>query len=592
MKLTAIRCLTFASVLSVATVLSMTTGLPTTAASPITTGLPAATAASVAPAAASIGAPVPSGTLRIAGPLRDGGVVRGTGLSWRPGALPPGDRLLSFAVGYAWSGCKTLTAGRATSCVAAADAAATPYAARRYVVGHVDTGRYLRLRVTAAEVVETNPATFAFRIIRTSVIVATGQRVRGYPPGHRPVTEFLNGLPERQTGSTQENFQVDTPHFAAADGQPVQRYRIDQGPWRAMPASRVFSTGTLAVGRHQVTVRTANRAGHTILRFRWRVTPLPAPVPCTRPGGRACWYPPHLDSAGHPMRWDWQIGRVTPLQRTGARAVDIYDIDGFLTTRAEISQIHHSWQASTLAHPKAVCYLDLAWEDYRPDASPGGYFPAATLGKVYYGYPQERWVDFRQLDQLKPMLDERISMCARKGFDAVELDDIDSFDPPGTTGFQLTVGDAQNFLAWAMNDVHAHGMTVLWKNAPGLAYWGVRYADGAVVEECYIYHECFAAWNRGTKQDGITCSALHGPTPCGWDVFTADHTARQPTGKWVGEAEYDADAYVCNPAKHCTGPHRFARYCQLVYAPRNGFAAVKFDVDLDGAVFLPCPRGT
>jgi hypothetical protein len=75
-------------------------------------------------------------------------------------------------------------------------------------------------------------------------------------------------------------------------------------------------------------------------------------------------------------------------------------------------------------------------------------------------------------------------------------------------------------------------------------------------------------------------------------VFTADHTARQPTGKWVGEAEYGADGYVCNPGKHCTGPHAFARYCQRVYAPPNGFAAVKFDVDLDGAVFLPCPRGT
>ena len=163
---------------------------------------------------------------------------------------------------------------------------------------------------------------------------------------------------------------------------------------------------------------------------------------------------------------------MTPRQRTGARAVDIYDIDGFLTTRAEVRQFHSRWQAHTLAHPKAVCYLDLAWEDYRPDASPGRYFPAAALGKVYFGYPQERWVDFRQLDQLKPMLDERISMCARKGFDAVELDDIDNFDPPSTTGFHLTVGDAQNYLAWALNDVHGHGMTVLWENAPGLAWWG------------------------------------------------------------------------------------------------------------------------
>ncbi len=70
------------------------------------------------------------------------------------------------------------------------------------------------------------------------------------------------------------------------------------------------------------------------------------------------------------MRWDWQIGRVTPLQRTGRRAVDIYDIDGFLTTRAQVRAIHTRWQAATLPHPKAVCYLDLAWEDYRPDASP------------------------------------------------------------------------------------------------------------------------------------------------------------------------------------------------------------------------------
>jgi Glycoside-hydrolase family GH114 len=548
---------------------------------------PAVASARVAGPAAVIEPPVAHGRLRVTGSLRDGGVVRASGLSWRPGRLPHGDRLLTFEVGYAWQACKTPAAG----CVAAADSTVTPYAARSYRVGHADTGKYLRIRVTAAEVVETNPATFAFSIVRTSVITVTGRTVAGYPAGRRPVTGFLNGLPERQTGSPEEYFQVVTPHYAAADGAPGQQYRIDRGPWRAMPASRVFYTGTLGLGWHQVAVRTANRAGATILRFRWQVVPLPAPVGCTRPHGQSCWYPPHLDSTGHPMRWDWQIGRVTPLQRTGARAVDIYDIDGFLTTRAQVRQIHDGWQAHTLAHPKAVCYLDLAWEDYRPDGSPGGYFPASALGRVYFGYPQERWVDFRQLDALKPMLNERISMCARKGFDAVELDDIDSFDPPSTTGFQLTVGDAQNYLAWALNDVHRHGMTVLWKNAPGLAWWGVRYADGAIVEECYIYDQCFASWQVGQHQDGITCTALSGPTPCGWDVFTTDRTARQPTGKWVGEAEYDADGFVCNPGQRCRGLHRFARYCQLVYAPRNGFSAVKFDVNLDGSMFYPCPRG-
>jgi hypothetical protein len=369
-----------------------------------------------------------------------------------------------------------------------------------------------------------------------------------------------------------------------------------------MPANGVFYTGTLGIGPHQVRVRTANRAGATQAGYSWRVVPMPAPLACRPADGRACWYPPHLAS-GHgaagprPMRWDWQIGRTTPLQRTGKHAVDIYDIDGFLTTPAEVHTIASRWQASTLAHPKTVCYLDLAWEDYRPDASPSprGSFPAAALGNVYYGYPEERWVDFRQLDALKPMLRDRIGMCARKGFDAVELDDIDSFDPPSTTGFRLTPGDAQNFLAYAFNLIHQDGMTGLWKNSPLLSWWGRQYADGAVLEECYTYHMCSAAQLRGSSQYGITCTGLSGATPCGWDDFTTDRTATQPNGKWVGDAEYGADHYVCNPGQggqKCQGPHAFAAFCRAVYAPPLGFAAVKFDVNLDGKVFYPCPRGS
>jgi Glycoside-hydrolase family GH114 len=565
---------------------------------PLETAAPAGAARgspAVRPArAAAISPPVSSGTLRIAGLPRDGSPVRATGLSWRPSPLPPGDRLLSFAVAYAWKACAARSGGRGRHCAKAADATVTPFAARHYVAGHADTGKYLKITETATEVVETDPATFTFRVIRSSRSYTARRTVRRYPSGPPPVSGFLNGLPEHHTASRQEYFQVSAPHYRAASGPVTQSYRVDHGPWRAMPHSRVFQAGKLALGPHRVEVLTAGRAGHTVLAFRWRVVPLPAPVPCMAGHGGSCWYPPHLNRRGHPMRWDWQIGRVTPRQRTGRRAVDIYDIDGFLTTPAEIQRLHTTWQASTLAHPKAVCYLDLAWEDYRPDASPapfGRFFPASALGKIYYGYPQERWVDFRQLSKLKPMLNERIAMCARKGFDAVELDDIDSFDPPSTTGFHLTPGDAQNYLAYAFNQVHREGMTALWKNSPLLAWWGARYADGAVVEECYTYGGCFAASQRGNRQYGITCTALRGPTPCGWDVFTADHTAGQPTGKWVGEAEYGADHFVCNPGQRCPYKRRFATFCRRVYKPAHGYAAVKFDVDLDGRIFRPCPAG-
>jgi len=547
----------------------------------VTLALPAAgilaPVSRAAPATSSAGRippPVHRGTLRISGVLRDGAVVTAAGLRWSVPRLPRGMTRLSFEVAYTWQTCDT--GGR--HCRPGSDTTAAPFAARRYVVGHAEAGRRLRVTETASEVIETERVPFTFQVIRRSVSAVAAVPVRAYPRHQPPVTAFVNGTPEARTASAEEYFQVAALHANAADGPARQWYRVDHGPWRAMPTSRVFYTGTLAPGPHQVAVRTASRAGATRISFGWQVEPPASPLPCQG----QCWYPPHLDRTGHPMRWDWQIGRTVPLQRTGRNAVDIYDVDGFLTTRAEVTAIKTTWQAATLPHPRAVCYLDLAWEDYRPDATPGTAFPAAALGHVYYGYPEERWVDLRQLDALEPMLRERIGMCARKGFDAVELDDIDSFDPPSTTGFHLTPGDLQNFLAYAFNEIHQDGMTALWKNSPYLSWWGRQYADGAVVEECYLDHACLAAQFQGSRQYGITCTGLSGATPCGWDDFTV-------TGKWVGEAEYAEDGYVCNPGQQCKGPHSFGAFCRVVYAVPHGFAAVKFDVDLDGRMFYPCP---
>ena len=180
------------------------------------------------------------------------------------------------------------------------------------------------------------------------------------------------------------------------------------------------------------------------------------------------------------------------------------------------------------------------------------------------------------------------SACARKGFDAVELDDIDSFDP-ASTGFDLTPGDAGNFLAYAFNEIHRYGRTGLWKNSPYLPSWGCEYADGAIVEECYLDHACFASQLKGSSQYGITCTALTGAAPCGWDDFTTDVTRDQPTGKWVGEAGYSGGDYVCDPGQKCPVPREFGTFCRSVCSPPYGFAAVKFDDDLDGEVFHPCP---
>ena len=266
--------------------------------------------------------------------------------------------------------------------------------------------------------------------------------------------------------------------------------------------------------------------GHTTLSFRWRVVPLPAAAALHQAGhGGSCWYPPHLDRTRPPDALGLADRPGDPHgSGRAARAVDIYDIDGFLTTPAEIRRLHTTWQASTLAHPKAVCYL--TWPGRTTGRTPARRPPGALPGEraredLLRLHPQERWVDFRQLRRARPMLNERIAMCASKGFDAVELDDIDSFDPPSTTGFHLTPGDAQNYLAYAFNQVHRDGMTVLWKNSPLLAWWGARYTDGAVVEECYTYGGCFAAraarepavrhhLHRAARADAMRLGRVHG----------------------------------------------------------------------------------
>ena len=110
-----------------------------------------------------------------------------------------------------------------------------------------------------------------------------------------------------------------------------------------------------------------------------------------------------------------------------------------------------------------------------------------------------------------------------------------------------------------------------------------------MVEECYVSHACTAAQFQGSTQYGFTCTSLRGGMPCGWTDFTTDKTRQQPTGKWVGEAEYTDDGYVCAPGQKCPAAREFSTFCKSVYAPSYGFAAVLFESNLDGRTFDTCP---
>jgi hypothetical protein len=226
--------------------------------------------------------------------------------------------------------------------------------------------------------------------------------------------------------------------------------------------------------------------------------------------------------------WQWQ------LQGTIDTSIDaaVYDVDGFETARATVRRLHRQGR-------RVVCYLDVgSWESYRPDASR---FPRSAIGRRYQGFPDERWLDVSRFHLFEQPLRNRFAMCARKGFDAVEPDNLAGWEPEHKTGFRITRADQLRFNRWVAREVHGLGMAVALKNDGRQARELIGAFDFAIVEECFQYEEC--------------------------DLYRPFVTHR----KAVFEAEYELPP---------------ERYCEAARA--LGFSAIRKSYDLFARPWQPC----
>ena len=175
--------------------------------------------------------------------------------------------------------------------------------------------------------------------------------------------------------------------------------------------------------------------------------------------------------------WQWQLQGAIDTTIPAC----VYDVDGFETSRRTVAALHRR-------HVKAICYLDVgSWESYRPDRSE---FPRSVIGRTYEGFPDERWLDVSRFHLFEKPLKRRFTMCARKGFDAVEPDNIQGWEPENHTGFKITRADQLRFNRWVARQVHGRGMSVALKNDGRQAGRLIHAFDFAIVEECFQYHEC------------------------------------------------------------------------------------------------------
>jgi hypothetical protein len=185
--------------------------------------------------------------------------------------------------------------------------------------------------------------------------------------------------------------------------------------------------------------------------------------------------PGHWEPTPTTAAWQWQLqGKID----TSVPAA-VYDVDGFEVLKGIVRQLHQLGR-------KVVCYLDVgSWENYRPDARQ---FPQSVVGRRYEGFPDERWLDIRRFQLFATPLKHRFDLCADKGFDAVEPDNLAGWE--NRTGFPITRQDQLRFNRWVARQVHARGMAVALKNDGPQAKELVDDFDFAIVEQCFQYEEC------------------------------------------------------------------------------------------------------
>ncbi len=186
----------------------------------------------------------------------------------------------------------------------------------------------------------------------------------------------------------------------------------------------------------------------------------------------------HVDDIWQPApgaHWQWQLSGTIDT----SFVTQMYDIDLFEVAPGVIDQLHADGRV-------VICYFSAgSWEDWRPDAAT---FPAAVRGEPLEDFPDETWLDIRQLDGLGPIMRARLDLAVEKGCDGVEPDNVDGY--VNETGFGLTAQDQLNYNLWLSVEAHARGLSVGLKNDLDQVADLVPFFDWALNEQCFQFNEC------------------------------------------------------------------------------------------------------
>lgn len=184
--------------------------------------------------------------------------------------------------------------------------------------------------------------------------------------------------------------------------------------------------------------------------------------------------------------WDWQLS-----EPIGApQGIDIFDTDPDSVNTNTIRRLNAGGVYT-------ICYVSVGTlENYRDDRRG---FPASVIGRTYGDWPDERFLDVRQLDVLLPLMRARFQRCKDMGFQAIEPDNMDVYD--NESGFRISRRDGVRYIKALADLAHSMGLEIGQKNVPELTQQLIGQMDFVITEGCFRDRWCddVSAYARAGK---------------------------------------------------------------------------------------------
>lgn len=195
--------------------------------------------------------------------------------------------------------------------------------------------------------------------------------------------------------------------------------------------------------------------------------------------------------------FEWRLDSIG-LNEVNQYTCNIIDIDAFSATKELIDAFH-------ARGIKVIAYISVGTiESYRPDSN---LLPPEIIGNIYPSWPDERFLNIREIEKIKPFITSRFDMIKEKGFDGIEPDNMDGYGE--INGFELTLEDTRIFSEWMIEEAHKRGLSIGQKNTEELVPFLYKKFDWALTEDIF---------NSNTQNDYTQYISINKP------VFCAEYT--------------------------------------------------------------------